>query len=76
MDGALHVFIFFSVRMYLFRQPFLMVADPDMIKEILIKEFPKFHNRRVMRFYNLTCFFVFLLYISYTSLMVFSFLKV
>lgn len=76
MDGALHVFIFFSVRMYLFRQPFLMVADPDMIKEILIKEFPKFHNRRVMRFYSLTCFCVFLLYISYTSLMVFSFLKV
>lgn len=34
--------------MFLFRQPFLMVADPDMIKEILIKEFPKFHNRRAL----------------------------
>lgn len=31
---------------YLFRQPFLMVADPDMIKEIFIKEFPKFHDRK------------------------------
>ena len=48
MDGALHVYSFFSARIFLFRQPFLMVADPDMIKEILIKEFPKFHDRRVI----------------------------
>jgi len=34
--------------MYFFRLPFLMVGDPDMIKEILIKEFPKFHDRRSM----------------------------
>lgn len=52
------VLIFFSVRMFLFRQPFLMVADPDMIKEILIKEFPKFHNRRVMRYSTVTIFVV------------------
>ncbi|KAL9984597.1 hypothetical protein ACROYT_G006909 [Oculina patagonica] len=32
--------------MYLFRTPFLMVGDPDMIKDIFIKEFPKFHDRK------------------------------
>jgi len=32
-----------------------MVGDPDMIKEILIKEFPKFHDRLV-RMYNATYF--------------------
>ena len=37
--------------MYFFRVPFLMVGDPDIIKEILIKEFPKFHDRRVGFFY-------------------------
>ena len=37
--------------MYVFREPFLMVADPDMIKEILIKEFPKFHDRKVNTVY-------------------------
>ncbi|KAL9984595.1 hypothetical protein ACROYT_G006906 [Oculina patagonica] len=31
--------------MYFFRTPFLMIGDPDMIKDILIKEFPKFHDR-------------------------------
>lgn len=40
--------ISFLNRMYFFRLPFLMVGDPDMIKEILIKEFPKFHDRRVI----------------------------
>ena len=50
MGGALHVYtFFFSFRMFLFRQPFLMVADPDMIKDILIKEFPKFHDRKVIK---------------------------
>ena len=34
-------------RVYIFREPFLMVADPDMIKEILVKEFSKFHDRKV-----------------------------
>lgn len=43
-------FILFSSRIYFFRQPFLMVGDPDMIKDILIKEFPKFHDRRVRSF--------------------------
>ena len=37
--------------MYFFREPFLMVADPEMIKEILVKEFPKFHDRKVRHFY-------------------------
>lgn len=27
-----------------------MVADPDMIREILVKEFPKFHDRKVNSF--------------------------
>ncbi len=45
------------VRMYFFRQPFLMIGDPDMIKEILIKEFPKFHDRRV-RLYSSTFFII------------------
>nr|XP_058970346.1 cytochrome P450 3A7-like [Pocillopora verrucosa] len=31
---------------YIFRQPFMVVADLDMIKEILVKEFPKFHDRK------------------------------
>lgn len=34
-------------RVYIFREPFLMVADPDMIKDILVKEFLKFHDRKV-----------------------------
>lgn len=34
-------------RVYIFREPFLMVADPDMIKDILVKEFSKFHDRKV-----------------------------
>ena len=44
------MFIVFYFRMYFFRQPFLMVGDPDMIKEILIKKFPMFHDRRVRLF--------------------------
>lgn len=31
---------------YIFRQPFLVVADPDMVKDILVKEFTKFHDRK------------------------------
>ena len=42
---------FFDPRIYFFREPFLMVADPEMIKEILVKEFPKFHDRKVRHFY-------------------------
>ncbi|XP_022779926.1 uncharacterized protein LOC111321343 [Stylophora pistillata] len=34
--------------MYLFRQPFLVVADPDMIREILVKDFRKFHDRKTV----------------------------
>ena len=30
-----------------FRQHMLMVADPDMLKEILVKDFSKFHDRKV-----------------------------
>lgn len=32
--------------MYFFRQPFLMMADPEMIRDVLVKEFPKFHDRK------------------------------
>ena len=43
-------------RLFFFRQPFLVVGDPDMIKDILIKEFPKFHDRQV-RMYKATYIF-------------------
>ncbi|XP_073241136.1 cytochrome P450 3A28-like isoform X4 [Porites lutea] len=33
---------------YLFREPFLVVGDLDMVKEILVKEFPKFHDRKAV----------------------------
>lgn len=65
MDDAVHVYSLFSIRMFLFRQPFLMVADPDMIKEILIKEFPKFHNRKVIRLHCTVKLIYCCLYMTY-----------
>ena len=57
----------FCFRMFLFRQPFLMVADPDMIKDILIKEFPKFHDRRVIKDCTIK-----LIVVAYTCLITFN----
>lgn len=37
----------FLLRIYYYLKPYLMVADPDMIKEILVDEFSKFHDRKV-----------------------------
>ena len=41
-------FFCFPKSMYFFREPFLMVGDLDMVKEILVKEFTKFHDRKVL----------------------------
>ena len=30
----------------------MVVADPDMVKQIAIKDFHKFHSRKVMKYCN------------------------
>ena len=50
--GSIHLMIFDYVKKYgkifaisLGRKPSLVVADPDMLKTIMVKEFATFHNR-------------------------------
>ena len=40
-------------RLYFGTRPFLIVSDPDLLKEILIKNFDKFQNRIVSYFLSL-----------------------
>ena len=47
--------IFLLNSSYLFREPFLVVGDLDMVKEILVKEFPKFHDRKVLNLCLCVC---------------------
>ena len=65
MNYAMSVLIFiitffvFPKSMYFFREPFLMVGDLDMVKEILVKEFTKFHDRKVLILLSVLNYFAF-----------------
>ncbi|TMS05342.1 Thromboxane-A synthase [Larimichthys crocea] len=39
-----------AVRYYLGRRPVVVVADPDMLRQVMVRDFSSFSNRMTVRF--------------------------